>query len=655
MLENIRESWKENLNNMFVVKRSEENPILVPDRNRHWEASATFNMTVVKKGTNIFGLYRAISSFDTLRTPNQISTIGIAKSKDGRHFEERSQFIEPEHDWEKFGCEDPRTTFFEGSYYTFYTALSVYPFAPEGIRIAVAISSNLKKVEEKHKVTTFNSKAMTLFPERIDGKVTLLFSAHTDGAAAKMVIAQADDMAEFWNPLFWDKWYIKMKEYEVEELRRDDFDHTEVGATPIKTKYGWLLIYSHIQNFFPGGSRGPLFGIEALLLDLKDPRKIIGRTKGPFLVPEEPYEVSGHVSNIVFPTGALLDKKNLRIYYGASDTTVSLATVNIDDLISSIYPITEGKYHFKRISDIPMLQPVDHHSWELKAVFNPAAIDIGGKVHLLYRALSDDNTSTIGYAVSADGANITERLDEPIYTPREEFESKKIEGGNSGCEDPRLTKIGKTVYMCYTAFDGVGPPRVAVTSISEKDFLSRKWHWSKPELITPSGVDDKDTCILSEKFGGKYLVLHRIGTDICGDFLNSLDFKKEKVNKCIRIFGPRLGMWDSLKVGISAPPIKTKKGWLLLYHAISENHHTYRVGAVLLDLKDPTIVLSRSADPIFSPETKFEKEGIVPNVVFPCGMVVRDGLVYIYYGGADKVVGVATMELGILVNALSVI
>ena len=149
------------------------------------------------------------------------------------------------------------------------------------------------------------------------------------------------------------------------------------------------------------------------------------------------------------------------------------------------------------------------------------------------------------------------------------------------------------------------------------------------------------------------MILHRIGTDICADFLKTLDFKKEAVNKCVRVFGPRPGTWDSAKVGITAPPIRTKKGWILLYHAVSERHHTYRIGAVLLDPKDPTVVLSRSSDPIFEPEAQYEKEGIVNNVVFPCGVIVRDKLVYIYYGGADKVVGVATMELDILTDALT--
>ena len=124
------------------------------------------------------------------------------------------------------------------------------------------------------------------------------------------------------------------------------------------------------------------------------------------------------------------------------------------------------------------------------------------------------------------------------------------------------------------------------------------------------------------------------------------------VQKCIRIIGPRENMWDSAKVGIAAPPIRTKKGWLLLYHGVSKSHNTYRVGAVLLDLKDPAIVLARSTEPIFEPEEDYEKIGVVNNVVFPCGMTVEKGLLFIYYGGGDRVVGVATMELDVIVDAL---
>src|SRR3989344_5621774 len=159
---------------MFVVKRSHHNPILTPNKDHYWEAFATFNMSVVKRGGIFYGVYRAISAPDKLRTPEQISVIGIGQSQDGTHFEKRRQFITPQEEWEKFGCEDPHITFFEGRYYIFYTALGGYPFSAENIKIAVAISKDLKEVDERHLVTPFNAKAAALFPERINGKVTLI-------------------------------------------------------------------------------------------------------------------------------------------------------------------------------------------------------------------------------------------------------------------------------------------------------------------------------------------------------------------------------------------------------------------------------------------------------------------------------------------------
>ena len=111
-------------------------------------------------------------------------------------------------------------------------------------------------------------------------------------------------------------------------------------------------------------------------------------------------------------------------------------------------------------------------------------------------------------------------------------------------------------------------------------------------------------------------------------------------------------MWDGVKVGISGPPIETEKGWLLFYHGISDKGE-YRVGAALLDLEDPTIVLARTAAPVFEPVEKYEKEGIIPNVVFPCGNVLRNDTVYMYYGGADYVVGVATASLSELLDVLT--
>ena len=634
---------------MFVVKRLEENPILIPDNDHYWEEFASFNLCPIKHGKFFYGLYRAISAVDVLQNPHQTSVIGIGESKDGIHFKNRIPFIIPEEEWEKFGCEDPRVTFFEGKFYTFYTALSKYPFNAEGIKVAVAISSNLKKVDKRHLVTPFNAKAMTLFPKRINGKIVVMFSYHTDSPPARMVFATLDTIEELWSETFWKKWEENIDDYTI-DFKRSIYDHTEVGAPPILTKHGWLIVYSYIQNYFKEGEK--IFGVEVALLDLKDIKKILGKTKGPILVPEESYELSGQVANIVFPSGAILEKNTLTIYYGAADTTVCIAKVNVNDLIFNIYNKFKDKYHFKRYIKNPIILPISKNKWESQGTFNPAAILLGGKTHIVYRAMSEDNISSLGYAQSKNGFNITKRLANPIYIPREEFENKKVNNGNSGCEDPRLTQIGKNIYMCYTAFNGIGPPRVAITSISEKDFISNKWNWEKPFLITPQGLDDKDACIFSKKFPLGYFILHRLDNEICGDYLNSLDFKHETVKKCLRIIGPRINTWDSAKVGISAPPIKTKYGWLLLYHGVSKSHSTYRIGCVLLDLKDPAIVLARSSEPIFEPVEDYEKNGVVNNVVFPCGMIVKDKLLFIYYGGGDRVVGVATIELDVILRTL---
>ncbi|MBK5215469.1 MAG: hypothetical protein JJE53_01530 [Candidatus Pacebacteria bacterium] len=637
---------------MYVVKRFEDNPVLTPNKNHYWEEFAAFNMCAIKKGKNIYGFYRAISAVDKIITQKQTSIIGFGKSKDGIHFTDRAPFLEPEEPFDIHGCENPRATFFEGKYYVFYTALSGFPFSSDNIKVAVAVSKDLKKVDERHLVTPFNAKAMTLFPERINGKITVIFSAYTDQPPAKVSIAQFDKIEQLWDESFWEEWKNNINQHTV-DFRRNEYDHLEIGCPPVKTKYGWLLIYSHIQNYFPSPEGlDRIFGIEAILLDINDPKKIVGRTKGPILAPEESYELSGYISNVVFPTGALVTKDTLSIYYGAADTTTCLAYVNLTDLISSMYFKTAVDYSFKRGLSNPIIIPKKENLWEATATFNPAAIYLKGKFHILYRTLSDDNTSFIGYASSLDGISITERLPDPIYVPREDFEIKKIPNGNSGCEDPRITQIGQTLYMCYTAYDSIGPPRVAVSTIAVKDFLAHDWNWSKPILITPPGLDDKDTCILPGKFEDGYFVIHRIGNEICGDYLESLDFGKEIINKCIRIMGPRMNAWDSLKVGIASPPIKTKYGWILLYHGVSKSHNTYRVGVVLLDLKDPAIVIARSSDAIFEPVEEYERIGIVNNVVFPCGIAVKGKLVYIYYGGADKVVGVATMKLNILLDSL---
>jgi predicted GH43/DUF377 family glycosyl hydrolase len=670
---------------MFVVKRSHHNPLFIPLKDNLWESVAAFNWCPVRKGKGkhslIHCVYRAMGTPDSIlpgQGPSVISTVGHTTSKDGYHFENRRQLVKPEFDWEKYGCEDPRVTFFEGKYYIFYTALSTYPFNAQGIKVAVAVTSDFEKIEEKHLITPFNAKAMTMFPERINGKIVVMFTVNSDQPPAKTAFAELDRIEDLWNEHFWQAWYKNLDKHII-DLRREPTDHTEIGAPPLKTDRGWLLIYSHIQHYFEGQK---VFGIEALLLDANNPTKIIAQTKGPLIVPEEIYEQYGLVSGITFPSGALIEgtvkkqaknstkkakktkKKSsdkLVIYYGAADTTSARAEVNLDDLLDSLTKPAD----VVRFENNPILEPEKNagkaagaggtaipENWQAKAVFNPAAIDLGGKVRILYRAMSDDNTSTVGYAESADGVHIDLRLSEPIYIPREAFEMKRIPGGNSGCEDPRVMKIGQRIYMTYTAYNGVQTPAVAVTSITVADFLKKKWNWDKPYLISPIEIDDKDSCILPEKIDGQYIIFHRVGTVICADYVKTLDFANEKINKCIEIMKPRPGMWDGRKVGIAAPPIKTKKGWLLFYHGISERN-IYRLGVALLDLKDPTEVISRITDAILWPEMPYEKAGQVTNVVFPCGAVLRKDTIFIYYGAGDSVTCGATVKLSKVLEVLT--
>jgi len=266
--------------------------------------------------------------------------------------------------------------------------------------------------------------------------------------------------------------------------------------------------------------------------------------------------------------------------------------------------------------------------------------------------MSDDNTSVLGYASSADGTRITERLPDPIYVPRKDFEDKYVPGGNSGCEDPRLTRIEDKLYMCYTAYNGRDLPRVALSHIKVEDFLNKQWNWAEPVLISPPGMDDKNAAIFPKKIKGKYVILHRLGGSIWIDFVDDLDFDGNRW-----IYGQVLMEPTSMplvhkKIGIAGPPIETPYGWLLLCHGVTVKGNIYDIKAALLDLNDPLSVIGRTYSTILEPETEYEKSGIVNNVVFSCGAVVIQDTLYFYYGGGDKVIAVATIEMNVLLDKL---
>jgi len=629
---------------MYTVKRSEHNPILSPLREHAWESAASFNASPTIYRKKKYLVYRALSEPDPLIGPYmRTSQIGVASSKDGIFYNERALLVQNDADFDKYGCEDPRVTKFGDTYYVFYTALGGFPFGPDNIKVAVALTKDLKKVDEKHLVTPFNAKAMALFPEAINGKMAAMLTVNTDRKPADVCYVEFDKPEDIWSEERWNAWYANLDSHKY-SLKRAEHDHVELGAAPIKTDKGWLVLYSHIQNY---DQPNTVFGIEALLLDINNPRQVIGRTKGTMLVPEDFYEKIGMVRNIVFPSGAAIEGNDLEIYYGVSDTHTAVATVNLANLLKSM---TDTDQCMTRFAGNPIISPRPGMAWEAGGTLNAAAIELEGKIYLIYRSVSDQNVSTMGLAITTDGFTIDERLDKPIYSGREPFETRGGEMSNFGVEDPRIMEIGDRLYVTYTGYNGERP-RVAVISIKTQDFLKRKFNWSKAEAISPDYIDDKDAAIIPEKIDGKYMVFHRIGLNVCADFVDSLDFK-HPITKCIEILEPRPGMWDGAKVGIASPPIKTKKGWLMFYHGIS-NKKTYRVGAVLLDLKNPTEVLARTTTPIFEPKAEYEMSGVVPHVVFPCGTVVRKDKIFMYYGAGDSVLGVATGSLAEILDILS--
>lgn len=325
---------------------------------------------------------------------------------------------------------------------------------------------------------------------------------------------------------------------------------------------------------------------------------------------------------------------------------------------AALSAVKKGKaIELKKHPQNPVIKPRKENEWESYQTFNPAALFENGRVHVLYRALGSDGISRLGYASSPDGINFDERLNEPIfvhYTQPFDMSHKRpwesfafYSGGTwAGCEDPRITKIGDKVYMLFVAFDGWNIPRLAITSIKLDDFLNKKWKWAGSKIISPEGVIDKSGVLFPEKINGKYVIMHRIFPDIQIDYVDDLEFNDGKYLEEKDAIRVRKDYWDSRKIGAGAPPIKTKYGWLLIYYGVDDkNASKYKIGAMLLDLKNPAKVLHRTSEPILEPIEKYENEGHKAGIAYPCGAVTMNGNLYVFYGGADTVVCVATSKM----------
>ncbi|HAS95321.1 TPA: hypothetical protein DCS99_02800 [Candidatus Wolfebacteria bacterium] len=221
-----------------------------------------------------------------------------------------------------------------------------------------------------------------------------------------------------------------------------------------------------------------------------------------------------------------------------------------------------------------------------------------------------------------------------------------MSGGSwSGCEDPRMVKVDDMLYMTYTAFDGYHPPGMALTSITEANFLQKNWDWTEPILISKPEQIQKNWVMFPEKINGKYAFLHAINPRI------RIDYFDDPMDAEMAIESPfsnkgEWTRWDNLMRGAATPPLRTKDGWLVLYHAMDKRDpDRYKLGAMLLDETDPTKILHRSDVPILEPNEWYENEGAKRGVIFACGSIIKDGTLFVYYGGADSVACVATAPL----------
>ncbi len=330
----------------------------------------------------------------------------------------------------------------------------------------------------------------------------------------------------------------------------------------------------------------------------------------------------------------------------------------------------------KRYKGNPILSPHPTHAWENLAVFNPAIWYDADKqlVLMLYRAAEahPEYKCYFGLAVSNDGYHFERVSDEPTVSPSVDgFDASTI-------QDPRMVKMGDYYYITYAARhfpfgqfwlpkeQQYRPPacspdfpkalRDNATStglLLTKDFKT----FIRAGRLTDPTLDDRDVVLFPEKIRGKYVMMHRplewvgrkYGTKHAAAWISTADdllgFRQSK----LLIKGKY--DWEADKLGMNTPPIKTEHGWLTLYHAVGADK-LYRLGAVLLDLEDPSKVLHRTPDWIMQSEAEYEVEGYYRGCVFPCGKVVMGDTLFVYYGAADKYVCLATCKLEELLDHL---
>ena len=226
------------------------------------------------------------------------------------------------------------------------------------------------------------------------------------------------------------------------------------------------------------------------------------------------------------------------------------------------------------------------------------------------------------------------------YTPI--FGKGKLE--TFGIEDCRVASTANGYYLSFTEVSEFGVGVGLITTSDWKNF-------DRKGMIFPP--HNKDCCIFEEKVNGSYIALHRPSSpELGGNYIwlaKSPDLIHWGAHNCIATSRP--GMWDSARVGAGAAPIRTEKGWLEIYHG-ADNNHRYCLGALLLDINDPSKVIARSTYPVMEPIQPYEQTGFFGNVVFTNGQYVVGDDIFLYYGASDEVICGAKLSVSEILSTL---
>ena len=322
--------------------------------------------------------------------------------------------------------------------------------------------------------------------------------------------------------------------------------------------------------------------------------------------------------------------------------------------------------------------------FENDGVLNPAVIRQGDNVHIFYRAVKNGNFSSIGYCKLDGPLTIIERWEKPFMVPEFDYESQ-------GVEDPRIVKIDDLYYMTYTAYDGINargalaiskdlkhfkkqglivPPITyaefvylveSAGKVNEKYYLNYKFYYKDADPDGQIMLWDKNVVFFPRKIEGKLVFLHRIRPGIQIVSVNNLNELTREFwidyfhNMQDHIVMDPVYEHEASYIGAGCPPIETEHGWILIYHGVEETEkgRIYSAcAAALLDLNNPSKVIARLPDVLFTPEFKWEVKGEVNNVVFPTGTALFGDTLFIYYGAADSRIACASLSLSALVAEL---